>query len=80
MEWIGISAGARANGPGIGDVDVKDTGANRLAAGGGLIRKVDIRAQDFRGFLPKLESISQLILYKNFDLFHILLSLLLSTL
>ena len=32
-----------------------------MAAGGGPVREVGIKARDFRGFLPKSELISRLI-------------------
>lgn len=40
---------------------VDEPGVGDMAAIGGLVRKVGIKAQDFRGFLPKSESISRLI-------------------
>lgn len=40
-----------------------------MSASGGLMGKVGIKARDFQGFLPKLESINQLILYKANSLF-----------
>lgn len=48
----------------MGNGDVNNTGANRMAASIGLVREVNIRMQDFWGFLSKLKLISQLILYE----------------
>ena len=60
---IGVLAGAAADGPGVGDGDAKGAGADGagvgdVAAGGGPVGEVGVRARDFRGFLPKSESIS----------------------
>ena len=49
---------------------------DKVATNEGLMGEIDIKAQDFYGFLPKLELISQLIKYKaNFSFFNMLLSL-----
>ncbi len=62
---VGLSTRAGTNGPGVGDGETNGAGADGLAAGGGPIGEVVIRARDFQGFLPKSESISRLILYES---------------
>lgn len=49
------------------DDDINDTDkvANGVAAGKSLIRELDRRVQDFGDFLPKLEWINRLVLYKS---------------
>ncbi len=58
---MGVLAGAWADGPGVGDGEANGAGADGVAAGGGPVGEVGVRARDFRGFLPKSESISRLI-------------------
>ncbi len=58
--------GAAADGPGVDDGDAKGAGANGagvgdVAAGGGPVGDVSVRARNFLGFLPKSELISRLI-------------------
>lgn len=70
VEQIGVLARAEADGPGVGDGVLNDTGADKarvsnVAASIGLLGEVSIRARDFRGFLPKLESISRIIIYES---------------
>lgn len=54
----------RADRPKVSNGKISGARAVQVPAGGGLMGEVGIKAQDFQSFLPKLESISQLILYK----------------
>lgn len=47
--------------PRVGDGDANYAGVDGVTAGWDLIREIGVRAQDFQGFLLKLESISRLI-------------------
>lgn len=51
------------------NINANKVGANRITASWGLIEEVGVKAQVFQGFLPKSESINQLILYKSNFLF-----------
>lgn len=55
--------GLEANGC-MWNASIKSAGAVKVAASRSLVGEVNIRAQNFSGFLPKSESIYWLILYE----------------
>ena len=56
-----VLTGASHRGVGDTDDDANGAGAAGVAAGGGPVGEVRVRARDFRDFLPKSDSSSRLI-------------------